>query len=293
MLLHFLLPGLFRALSRCSLPTLHRLGGWVGLATYWASPRYRRRLQANMHLGLGRTPRRAELWANAQETGRMLFELPFIWLRPQEEVLTYVEIRGIEHLDALRAEGLTMIALTPHLGGFEIAPQFVGSVMPMTVLYRPPKQSVFEPIQRAGRERGQITLMPTDTRGVRSIIKGLRQGIATGLLPDQAPSTGEGLWAPFFGRPAYTMTLAARLSEMKNTRLLFFWSERLRGRGWRLHICAPQAPIDGTLETRVAAINREIEHLIRQQPTQYLWAYNRYKTPAGAPRPPAFPSTDS
>ncbi|MDQ7988588.1 MAG: lysophospholipid acyltransferase family protein [Candidatus Dactylopiibacterium sp.] len=288
MTLDALIPRLFRLLGRCSLPTLHRLGGWAGLATYWLSPRYRRRLRENMARGIGRAPTTAELHANARETGRMILELPFIWQRPLEEVLAHVVgTSGWEAVDALRAEGRAMIALTPHLGCFEITSIHAGTFMPMTILYRPPKQASVEPILRAGRARGQLSLATADLAGVRSIIKGLRQGVSTGLLPDQAPGKGEGIWLPFFGKPAYTMTLAARLAEVKDTRVLLFWGERIAGRGWHLHCLAPSVPLEGTLEARAAAINREVEALILRCPAQYLWAYNRYKTPAGAPPPPA------
>ena len=288
LILNTLIPHIFRLLGRCSLATLHRLGGWAGLATYGLSPRYRRRLQENMTRGLGRSPSRRELHANARETGRMMLELPFIWQRPFAEVQAHIiEVVGWELVHQMLAEGGAMIALTPHMGCFEITSLHAGTFMPMTVLYRPPKQAGIEPILRAGRSRGQLSLATADLAGVRSIIKGLRQGISTGLLPDQAPGKGEGIWLPFFGKPAYTMTLAARLSEVKNTRILLFWGERVNGRGWRLHCFAPETPIEGTLEERAALINRAVETLILRCPTQYLWGYNRYKTPAGANPPPA------
>lgn len=288
LILNTLIPLAFRLLGRCSLATLHRLGGWAGLATYWLSPRYRQRVQENMARGLGRKPSRAELQANARETGRMMLELPFIWLRPFEEVQAHIiELVGWEKVHEMLAEGGTMLALTPHMGCFEITSLHAGTLLPMTVLYRPPKQSAIEPILRAGRSRGQLSLATANFAGVRNIIKGLRQGISTGLLPDQAPGKGEGIWLPFFGKPAYTMTLAARLSEVKNTRVLLFWGERIAGRGWRVHCFAPEPPITGTLEERAAAINHAVETLILRCPTQYLWGYNRYKTPAGANPPPA------
>ncbi|NSL53677.1 lysophospholipid acyltransferase family protein [Uliginosibacterium aquaticum] len=290
MLQNHLLPFLFRLLGRCSLPTLHRFGGWGGLLACRLSGSMRRRIAANLALCLGRPPTPAEVRSNARETGRMMLELPFVWQRPLEEVMQHVfEVEGMEHVEAMRAEGSAMIALTPHMGCFEIASLYLGRSMPLTILYRPPKQTSVEPILRAGRERGQLSLATADLAGVRQIIKGLRQGISTGLLPDQAPGKGEGVWLPFFGKPAYTMTLAARLSEVKNTRVLLFWGERVIGHGWRLHILAPQSPIEGTLEERAAAINREIEALIRRCPAQYLWAYNRYKVPAGATPPPSTP----
>lgn len=287
MLANLLLPFLFRLLGRFSLPALHRLGAWGGLLALRLSASMRRHIEANLALCLGRPPSEAEIRDNARETGRMMLELPFVWQRPVEDVMQQVlEVHGREHVDAILASGGSLIALTPHMGCFEIASLYLGTFMPMTILYRPPKQASVEPILRAGRARGRLSLATADLAGVRQIIKGLRQGVSTGLLPDQAPGKGEGLWIPFFGRPAYTMTLAARLSEVKNTQVLLFWGERLAGRGWRLHILAPQSPIEGTLEERAACINREIEALIRRCPAQYLWAYNRYKVPSGATPPP-------
>ena len=239
-----------------------------------------------MALGLGRTPTPEELGNVAKETGRMMLELPFVWQRPLDETLGHiVEVVGWDKVEALRAAGRPMIALTPHLGCFEIISLYIGSQMPMTVLYRPPKQTEVEPILRTGRMQGRISLAPADLSGVRRLIKALRQGEATGLLPDQAPGNGEGQWSPFFGKPAYTMTLAARLSEVKGSAVLLFWGERIVGKGWRIHVFEPETPLNGGLEERVDAINREVERVIRQCPTQYLWGYNRYKVPAGAQPP--------
>lgn len=260
------------------------------MLTYWSSGSYRRRIKENIALALGRPANAEELAATAKETGRMMLELPFVWQRPREEILGHViEVVGWNKVEALRAAGRPMIALTPHLGCFEIISLYIGSHMPMTVLYRPPKQTEIEPILRAGRSQGGISLAPADLSGVRRLIKALRQGEATGLLPDQAPGTGEGQWSPFFGRPAYTMTLAARLSEVKGAAVLLFWGERIVGKGWRIHVFEPVEALEGPLEARVDAINREVERVIRKCPTQYLWGYNRYKTPAGAPLPPSQP----
>lgn len=101
------------------------------------------------------------------------------------------------------------------------------------------------------------------------------------MLPDQAPRRGEGRWIDFFGRPAYTMTLAAKLSE-SGAAVVLAWGERLPdGEGYRLHFMPPASPVTGTLEERAFAINREMEQLILQCPEQYLWGYNRYKRRRG------------
>ena len=102
------------------------------------------------------------------------------------------------------------------------------------------------------------------------------------------PSSGEGVWAPFFGQWAYTMTLPARLARACEANLVFYVGERLpQGRGWRLHIAPVTEPLTGDALADATALNRAIETLIRKLPTQYLWGYHRYKVPAGAPQPPS------
>jgi Kdo2-lipid IVA lauroyltransferase/acyltransferase len=138
----------------------------------------------------------------------------------------------------------------------------------------------------AGRQRERQHLAPADLSGVRSLIKALKKGQMVGMLPDQAPKNGEGVWLKFFGRHAYTMTLAARLTETGAASLLT-WGERLPdGRGYCLHFLPPSQPLTGSTVDRAQQINSEIEALIRQCPTQYLWGYHRYKRPRGAETPP-------
>jgi Kdo2-lipid IVA lauroyltransferase/acyltransferase len=138
-----------------------------------------------------------------------------------------------------------------------------------------------------GRGGGNVSLAAADLGGVRLLMRALKRHEAIGLLPDQVPGRGEGIWADFFGRPAYTMTLAARLSEMPRTAVIFVYAERLAGaRGFHLVFVAPPVPVAGSLAERVQAINLCVEDLIRRCPAQYLWGYNRYKQPA-QPRMPS------
>ena len=146
---------------------------------------------------------------------------------------------------------------------------------------------VLQPLINAGRSRGNMHIAPADVGGVRRLIKALRAREAVGMLPDQVPGNGEGAWLPFFGRPAYTMTLAARLSEVAGVTTIFAWAERLPGgAGFHLRLRPPLTPLEGDTEARAAAINREMEAQIRENPAQYLWGYNRYKRPSGAPAAP-------
>jgi KDO2-lipid IV(A) lauroyltransferase len=177
------------------------------------------------------------------------------------------------------------VFLTPHLGCFEITAQYYAAHAPITVLYRPPKFAALQQLIETGRKREKLHLAPADLSGVRSLIRALKRGEAVGLLPDQAPKVGEGVWLDWFGRPAYTMTLAARLTET-GAATVFAWAERLPGgAGYHLRLRSPLVPLEGDTACRAQAVNREIEALIRECPGQYLWGYNRYKRPRGAPPP--------
>lgn len=273
---------LFRFLSYWPLPVLHNLGALLGWLAWLCSPTYRRHLRANIALaGLGHVAAPA-----VAEAGKGILELPKIWLRPHDEVVARVaKVSGWELVEAAWAAGRGILFLTPHLGCFEITAQYYASFRPMTVLYRRPKQAWLAALIEAGRG-ANLALAPADLSGVRRLIKALKSGAAVGMLPDQAPGAGEGIWAPFFGKPAYTMTLAARLAENGAT-VLFAYAERLHyGAGYHLRLFPLSQPLSGDLAARVAQINAELEALIRHCPEQYLWGYNRYKAPAGAAPPP-------
>ncbi len=265
---------------------LHRLGAALGWLVYWASPTYANRLRENLFAsGIGADEKeRATLLREAiAETGKGAAELLAVWFGPYESVARMVvESEGWEAVEAARRRGKGIIILTPHLGCFEMVGLYVGERLPMTVLYRPPRKRWLEPYMNAGRSRVRSQLAPATLRGVRMLYRALSRGEAVGLLPDQAPGEGEGVWADFFGRPAYTMTLLRRLQAASGAALIMTIARRLpHGRGYRLH--ARALPTEAFDE---AALNRAVEEEVRRCPAQYLWAYNRYKVPAGAEPPP-------
>ena len=269
---------LYRFASRWPLGLLHALGAALGWLSWAASPTYRRRITEHAR---GAGYRFDEVRASVAHAGRMALETPRLWFGPP------VPVRwdGTEVVDAAYAAGRGVVFLTPHLGCFEITAQglaerYHARYGPITVLYRPARQAALAPVVETARRREGLETAPTTLSGVRQMIKALRAGRAVGLLPDQVPPEGQGLWAPFFGRPAYTMTLAARLIQQTGATPLLVWGERLpRGQGYVLHFRALAEPMAGELAPAVAQINREMERLIREAPGQYLWGYGRYKTP--------------
>jgi KDO2-lipid IV(A) lauroyltransferase len=173
-----------------------------------------------------------------------------------------------------------VILLTPHLGCFEAAARAVARSGPITVLYKPPRLAPGRRLVETGRASPGVRPVPASASGVRGLVRALKKGEAIGVLPDQVPSDGDGTWAPFFGRPAYTMTLPQRLARLTGASVLLACGERLpRGSGWRVRF----ESFDG--EATPEAVNRAMESMIRRLPEQYFWGYNRYKVPARAASP--------
>jgi KDO2-lipid IV(A) lauroyltransferase len=268
-----------RAAARLPLPLLQALGALLGWAMYGMSPTYRRHLRENLAQAGYRDARLRR--AAIAEAGKMLVELPLVWLRPRAEVLALVrDIEGLALIDAARAAGRSIVFLTPHLGCFEIAAQVAAERFPITVLYRAPKLAWLQPIIEQGRGQANVRLARAGFSAVRELLGALRRGEAIGILPDQVPGEGEGEWSEFFGKPAYTMTLAARLAARPETECLLACVERLaRGAGYVIRVRALPPALEGESATR--RMNRALEALIRECPGQYLWGYNRYKAPPG------------
>lgn len=280
-----MLVAVFRLLARLPLSWLHRAGAALGWLTYRGSASYAARLRENLYASgvcAGDAQCGALLRAAVAEAGKSLAELVAVWFGSDEKVARLVvECERWDVVESARARGKGVIFLTPHLGCFEISAQYGAQRMPLTVLYRSPKLAWIEPLMIAGRSRWQAVVAPANLRGVRMLYRALARGEAIGLLPDQAPGTGEGAWADFFGRPAYTMTLVGRLQQASGAALIMAFAERLpAGRGYRLHL--EELPSQNFDE---AALNRAVEAQVRRCPEQYLWSYNRYKVPAGA-KPP-------
>jgi KDO2-lipid IV(A) lauroyltransferase len=286
---------LFRLLAQLPLRANHALGAFVGRLVYALSPRYRRRLLENIsHSGLCATRRDVRRFAqdNAAEIGKGATELAWALFRPEDATAKVRARHGWDAVERLRAANRPIVFVTPHLGSYDVAGRYLWAQLPILAMYRPHKLPWLDQLLRDGRNRGAApdgtNVAPANMAGVRMVLKHLRRGGCSIVLPDQVPGIGEGEWVDFFGRPAYTMTLLGRLQEASGAALVFCYAERLaKGRGFDLHLVPLEAPLPGDRRAAAREVNAMVERLIRTHPAQYLWGYNRYKRPAGAPPPPA------
>lgn len=280
------MPSIFRLLSALPLWLLHAIGALLGWVAFCASPTYRRRFLANAARAGYRL---RDVRAAVAHAGRMVAEAPRLWLAPEPPPC---EVRNAECVQRAWEQGRGIVFLTPHIGCFEMSVQegarrWSPQHGSFTILYRPARQPWLARVMQTARNRPGIAAVPTSLQGVRQMLKALRAGRAVGLLPDQVPPQGQGLWSPFFGQPAYTMTLAARLVQQTGAAVILARCERLpRGRGYVLHLQALEQPLAPTLDAAVLQINQAMERLIRQSPDQYLWGYARYKQPRAEAQQP-------
>ena len=276
---------LFRFFSVWPLAALHALGGALGWCVWLFSAGYRQRFRSNCAQAGVPFDRAKPAIA---EAGRFVAELPKLWLRPfDESCMANVQMQGQELAEQAFAQGKGVIFFGPHCGSFELGPQALAEVFgpqhgAITAIYRPARQASLAAIELATRQRPHLAVLPASLSAIKAMHKALKAGRAVALLADQVPPKGLGVWAPFFGKPAYTMTLAARLAMQSGATLLPVSCQRLpRGAGYIVKIRPAVDLTDSAadLPSTVTTINQAIEEIVLSQPGQYLWGYGRYKTP--------------
>ena len=275
-MLNFIFKTIFKFFGILSLPSLHRLGAALGWIIYCCSPKSAIVIKNNIKAsGLAKNPEQFKqiLHKNIAESGKAVLETIGIWQKKQAEILPLVrQVHGWEIVKDALQRGKGIIFLTPHLGCFEITSIYYGSKHPITVLYRAPKLKFLQQFILQGRTRTGVTLAEANAAGVRKLMQALKRNEAIGILPDQIPAAGEGEWADFFGKPAYTMTLASKLAEKTGATVIMAFGERLPdGAGFDIHITRLQSIANTTL------LNKAIEQQITLNPAQYLWRYDRHK----------------
>ncbi|MES2324564.1 MAG: lysophospholipid acyltransferase family protein [Pseudomonadota bacterium] len=275
---------LFRLLSKLPLSVLHVLGSALGWLAYLSSSSYRRLMRGNM-AAAGYS---SHLSSAIAESGKAIVELAFVWCAPPSRVAAHASDENWDHVQSVLDSGRGIVFLTPHLGCFEITAQQIALRTPLTVMYRPPKQAALKPLIEGARARHNLHLAPANLSGVRILAKCLKRGEPVGVLPDQVPQEGEGVWAPFFGRNAYSMTLPAKLAQLGKAAIILVYAERLaHGKGFVVRFVPFEGDLSGTPAEQATTINHAMEQLIARCPAQYFWSYNRYKQPDGVPAPDA------
>ena len=275
---------IFQLLAKLPLPVLHTLATVLANIGFYLSKRDKQRIRENLRIA-NLPYDDAMVKRVLQETVKGGAELAVAFYRQPEEIVSlFQEVHGWHYIEEALAKKQGLLLITPHLGSYDLAGRYISEQLPfpLTAMYKPPKLKAMDDIMQEGRQRGKGRTAPTNLQGVKQVIKALRQGEATIVLPDHVPNPqeGEGVWVKFFNRDALTMTLAGKLAQVKDVCTLFFVGERLpKGKGFVLHIEPVSGSLNGDKTHDAQVINDNVESWILRFPEQYLFAYNRYKKP--------------
>ena len=281
---------IIQILGLLSLKHLQQLGSLLGLMTFWFSSKDLQLIKDNLAQAQIAYAFKANPVKIAQASGTMLAESLWIWNHPQD-CLKLTEVLDWQVVDQAMAEGKGLLMLTPHLGAFEMIPRVLAEHFCATIIYKPAKQAWLNQVIEKGRSHPQMHFVPANIQGVRQVARALQRGQAVGILPDQVPGEGDGVWVPFFGKLAYTAVLPAKLATKNQVPTIIFSATRKKiGLGWTIRAMRINKPFDADPSIAAEELNRAIEEVILKCPEQYLWGYNRYKQPAGAPPAPSVQS---
>ena len=282
-----LIAGLLRLFAALPLRWNRRLGVLLGRGLVHLPNPVRRHARINLELclpELAPSDRERLLNRSLVETGKTVAEAGPLWFWPAPTIQALMgEAVDVAAVDAAVRSGRGVILATPHLGSWEMAGLFCAMRWGITTLYRPPRIAALDALIRRSRARLGAELAATDAKGVRRVYETLAQGGVVGILPDQDPGAGGGVFAPFFGIPANSMVLLSRLARKTGAAVFFGFCERLNGTaGYRFHFFPAPEGIDAADPSVAAtAMNAGIETCVRACPEQYQWGYRRFRT-----RPP-------
>jgi Kdo2-lipid IVA lauroyltransferase/acyltransferase len=279
--LHFILKGV----ASLPLGLAQILGGFGGIVAFTFFPHFRGLFQENYRHAMQLHSKTIHPLKAAAASGMLFIDSLWIWHNPQK-ALERADVQDWSPVDQAVQEGKGLVMLTPHLGGFEIIPRILATHFPATILYRPARQEWLNNLIEEQRAYPNMHFVPTNLQGVRKMVKALQEGEAIGILPDQVPSGGDGVWVKFFNRYAYTTPLPARLANRNQTPVILFSAIRKSlGQGWTIKAQRLNSFSEDPHQA-ATQMNEAIEAVILEAPEQFIWSYNRYKHPEGAELPP-------
>ncbi|MFY2763755.1 lipid A biosynthesis lauroyl acyltransferase [Arenimonas sp. MALMAid1274] len=268
-------------LGRLPLAWQLRLGDALGRLAYRRNTREAKVARRNFELvmpGQDGAAREQAVREVLRQTGRNAVETLRIWTRPRADNLALVHaVHGRHLLDAAIAAGRGVIIAAPHYGNLELVVEVMAARAPFALVYRVPDSRAGDVFLRLARGGDNITLVPAEANAMRPLWKALREGGIVGITPDQQPKLGSGEFAPFFGKPALTLSLIPRLAERSGATVMFAYAERREGGGFDLHYApAPPEIASPDLAVATAAMNAAVQEIASRDLRQYQWTYKRY-----------------
>jgi KDO2-lipid IV(A) lauroyltransferase len=275
-----LLFGFARRIGRLPIALLRRLGALFGAAAYRLDSRETRIARRNLtliHPEIDDATRENMTRALMRSMGQGLMETLAIWTRPRARVLRLVQqVHGETHLQAALARGRGVLLAVPHYGNWELLIEFMAARGPFSLVYKASEKAGLERFLQKARSGANVQLVPAEATAMRPLMRALQNGEVVGITPDQQPRKGGGEFIPFFGRPALTLSLIAKLAQRTGTPVLFAYTER-HGDGFDVVFEAEEPALhDADLDIALTAMNRRVQAIAERDFRQYQWTYKRF-----------------
>ncbi len=259
------------------------VGRWIGRLIYRYDGRSRRVTERNIALAFPNLAAEAQdqlVRHSLEETGALAAEMGHVWRAPWGKTASLIEsVTGAEGILATLDSDTGVIILAPHLGNWEIIGLHLATLGDTVALFEPPKIAGLGPIIQRARERSGSRLVPTDPRGLAALVRCVRGGGISGILPDQVPAEPSGgLNVPFMGVSCGTPGLACNMIRRTGARAFVGVAFRTP-KGFRVvYRPAPEAVYDGDDAVALTAMNQAIADHVAEEVAQYQWSYKRFRT---------------
>jgi KDO2-lipid IV(A) lauroyltransferase len=273
---------IFKLLALLPLPVSRAIGTLVGLLLWIGKGRSRRITSINIQLcfpELSPAEQRSLARQSLMETGKTAAEAAAIWRNSWSWLQRHIcTVDGEDLLRTRLADGKGLLVLAPHHGNWEVVAPYLASIAPLTAMYQPLKSQAMDDLVLSGRSKLDITMAPTNRKGVMMLLKALQRGTIVGILPDQVPEKdAAGGIAPFFGQPALTIGLIHGLIQRTGCQVVSVFAQRVRG-GFTMKVLdVDPALFSEDLQVSLAGLNASVEACVRCAPAQYQWEYKRFR----------------
>lgn len=279
---NFLVPLIFKSLALLPLGVARGLATCIGYCVWLKKGRSYNTTLKNIRKcfpRLNEQETRKLVRESIIETTKTALEAGAIWRNSWEWLQSkIVAVEGENIMRAELAQGRGLIVLAPHHGNWEVVAPYLASIAPLTAMYQPAELPALDKLILAGRSKIDITMAPTNRKGVSMLLKALQKGTIVGILPDQVPDKGSGAEPiDFYGHPAMTMSLVHSLMGRTQSRVVAVFAMRVKGGFKLITLPADEAIYSEDSLISLRGLNASVEACINLAPAQYQWEYNRFK----------------
>ncbi|MGR5269839.1 lauroyl-Kdo(2)-lipid IV(A) myristoyltransferase [Vibrio astriarenae] len=221
----------------------------------------------------------AVLEQNLITAGTFLSGFAAVTLKGKNWLNNNTDVKGIEHLRKLEANGEKAILLVPHSWAIDIPAILLASKgLPVSAMANSQKNLVLDwlmhkqRVQHGGRVYDR-------SGGIKPFIKSVKDGYLGYYLPDQDHGPEQSVFADFFATEKATLPALGKLAKVSRAKIVpvFASFDSETGR-YEVDIREPMDALSGDDEGDARAMNEVVEMFVTPKPEQYMWILKLLKT---------------